>query len=200
MEHPQSPAGDQCVLHIDALLALGKDKLEELIFDGLQLTGRSINESLPVVGSPLRLDGSAQPGNFLAPLGQKWEGHAKNFTGSADGEILLHTNPVALLHKHDLLEESALPAGLVSQSPKWPEEEGARHRERVGKSFFDQINRQIWGVGGVDGWRTPAPFLNLKAYNGSVQQKSCRKGILIPTHRWYNPTKNNNPRDLASAF
>jgi len=33
------------------------------------------------------------------------EGHAENFTGSADGEILLHTKPAALLHKHDLLEE-----------------------------------------------------------------------------------------------
>jgi len=185
------------VLHIDALLALGKDELEELMFDGLQLTGRSIDESLPVAGSPLRLDGSVQ---LLVPLGQKWDGHAKNFTGLADVEILLHTDPVALLHKHDLLEEGVPPAGLASQPPKRPEEEGARHRERVGKSFFDQINQQIWGVVGVDGWRTPAPFLNLKAYNGSVQQKSCRKGILIPTHRWYNTTKNNNPRDLASVF
>ncbi len=87
------------MLHIDARLALGKGELEELIFNGLQLTGRSIDESLPVVGSPLRLDGSTHPGNFLAPLGQKWEGHADNFTGLADGEILLHTEPVALLHK-----------------------------------------------------------------------------------------------------
>ena len=47
---------------------------------------------------------------------------------------------------------------------------------------------------------TPVPFLNLKAYNGTVQQKSCRQGILIPTHRWYNPTKKNNSRDLDSAF
>ena len=47
---------------------------------------------------------------------------------------------------------------------------------------------------------TPAPFLNLKAYNGTVQQKSCRQGILIPTHRWYNPTKKTNSRDLAPAF
>ena len=143
------------MLHIDALPALGKDELEELIFDGLQLTGRSIDDSLSVAGSPLRLDGSAQPGNFLAPLGQKWEGHAENFTGSADGEILLQTEPVALLHKHDLLEEGIPLAGLASQSPKRPEEEGARHCERVWKSFFDQINRQIWGVGGVEGWRTP---------------------------------------------
>jgi len=43
-------------------------------------------------------------------------------------------------------------------------------------------------------------FLNLKAYNGTVQQKSCRQGILIPTHRWYNPTKKTNSRDLAPAF
>ena len=70
-EHPRSPAGDQCVPHIDALLALGKDELEELIFDGLQLTGRSIDDSLPVAGLSPRLDGSTQPGNFLAPLGQK---------------------------------------------------------------------------------------------------------------------------------
>ena len=34
-EYPRSPSGDQCVPHIDALLALGKDELEELIFDGL---------------------------------------------------------------------------------------------------------------------------------------------------------------------
>ena len=47
---------------------------------------------------------------------------------------------------------------------------------------------------------TPAPFLNLKAYNGSVQQKSWRKRFIIPTHRWYNPTKNKNSRDLAFAF
>ena len=107
------------MLHIDALIVLGKDELEELIFDGPQLTGRSINDSLPVAGSSLRLAGSAQPGNFLAPLGQKWEGHAENFTGSADGEILLHTEPVALLHKHDLLEEGIPLAvgGPVGLSP-----------------------------------------------------------------------------------
>jgi len=126
------------VLHIDALLALGKEELEELIFDGLQLTGRSIDENLPVAGSPLHLDSSAQPGNFFALLGQKWEEHAKNFTGLAVGEILLHMDPVALLHNHDLLEleEGIPPAGLASQSPKRPEEEGARHHERVWKSFF----------------------------------------------------------------
>ncbi len=190
------------MLHIDALLALGKDELEELIFNGLQPTGRSIDESLPVAGLPLHLDGSAQPGNFLAPLRQNWEGHAENFAGSGDGEILLHTDPVALLHKHDLLQEGIPPAGLASQSPKRPEEEGARHRKRVWKSFFRSNKSTNLGSSGC-GWMahpTPAPFLNLKAYNGSVQQKSCRKGILIPTHRWYNPTKKNNPRDLASAF
>jgi hypothetical protein len=104
------------VPHIDALLALGKDELEELIFNGLQLTGRSIDDSLPVAGSSLCLAGSAQLGNFPAPLGQKLEGHAENFTGLADGEILLRTEPVALLHKHDLMEEGIPLAGVASQS------------------------------------------------------------------------------------
>jgi len=164
-EHPRSPADDQCVLHIDALLALGKDELKELIFDGLQLTGRSINESLPVAGSPLRLDGCAQPGNFLAPLGQKWKRHAENFTGSADGEILLHTDPVAPLHKHDLLQEGIPPAGLASQSPKRPEEEGARHRERVWKSFFRSnklTNLGSWGCGWMAHPRTISQFKSLQ--------------------------------------
>ena len=84
---------------------------------------------------------------------------------------------------------------------------GRRRTERgiargCGRGSFDQINRTNLGS-----WRcgrmahpTPAPFLNLKAYNGTVQHNSCRQGILIPTHRWYNPTEKNNSRDLASAF
>jgi hypothetical protein len=95
-----------------------------------------------------------QPGNFLAPLGQKWEGHTKNFTGLADGEILLHMEPVALLHKYDLLDEGILPADLASHSSKWPEEEGARHCKREWKIFFDQINKfGEWGC--EDGWHNP---------------------------------------------
>jgi hypothetical protein len=34
------------------------------------------------------------------------------------------------------MEEGIPLAGLASQSPKRPEEEGARHREKVWKSFF----------------------------------------------------------------
>ena len=153
------------MLHIDALLALGKEELEELIFDGLQLTGRSIDENLPVAGSPLHLDSSAQPGNFFALLGQKWEEHAENFTGLAVGEILLHMDPVALLHKHDLLEEGVPPAGLASQPPKRPEEEGARHRERVWKSFFRSnklTNLGSWGCGWMAHPRAISQFKSLQ--------------------------------------
>ena len=161
------------MLYIDALLALGKDELEELIFDGLQLTGRSINDSLPVAGSPLRLAGSAQPGNFLAPLGQKWEGHAENLTGSADGEILLHTDPVTLLHKHDLLEEGIPLAGLASQSPKRPEEEGARHRERVWKSFFRSKKSDKFGE--LEVWKDGAPHPRAISQFKSLQWISTTK-------------------------
>ncbi len=135
-EHPQSPAGDQRVLHVDALLALFEDKLEELLLDRRELTYRAINESLPLLDLPLRLDASANPINFLVPLGQKWEGHAENLTCLVDGEIMLQMEPVALLQKHDLLDEGIPLADLASCPPRRPEEEGARHCERKPKSSF----------------------------------------------------------------
>ena len=97
---------------------LGKDKWEELHLDGSQLTGRAVNESLPVAGSLLRVDGSADPGNFLVPPGQKLEGYAKNLTGSTDGEIALPTEPIALLQKHDLLDERISLLELATLPPQ----------------------------------------------------------------------------------
>ena len=43
-KHPRCPAGDQRVFDVDALLALLKDKPEELLFDGSELTSRAIKE------------------------------------------------------------------------------------------------------------------------------------------------------------
>jgi hypothetical protein len=139
-EHPRCSAGDQCVLHIDALLALLKDEAEELLFDGHNLSGRAIEESLPLLGSTLCPDGGADCGNFLAPLGQKWEGHTEDFTSLVEGEITLPPQAVALLQKQDLLDESIPLADLPGCSPRQPEEEGARHHKREQKHFFDQMD------------------------------------------------------------
>ena len=73
----------------DALLALLEGKAEELLFDGRELSGRAIEESLPLLGSPLCPDGSADHGNFLAPLRHKWGGHTEDFTSPVEGEITL---------------------------------------------------------------------------------------------------------------
>ena len=139
-EHPQRPAGDQRVLHIDALLVLLEDKAEELLFNWRELSGTAIKESLPLLGLPLCPDGGADRGDFLAPLGQKWGGHAEDFTGLTEGEITLPPQAVALLQKQDLLDESIPLADLPGCSPRQPEEEGARHHKREQKHFFDQMD------------------------------------------------------------
>jgi len=101
------------------------------------------------------------------------EGHAENFTGLADGEILLQTEPVALLHKHDLLEEGIPLAGLASQSPKQPEEEEARHRERVWKSFFRSNKSDKFGE--LEVWKDGAPQTLAISQFKSLQWNSTSK-------------------------
>jgi hypothetical protein len=57
------------------------------------------------------------------PASQKLEGYVENLSGSADGEITLPLQAVALLQKHELLDESILLADLATCSPRWVEEE-----------------------------------------------------------------------------
>jgi hypothetical protein len=129
------------VLHVDALLMLLEDEVEELLFDGCELSGKAIEESLSLLGSPLCPDGGADHGDFLAPLGQKWGGFAEDFTGPAEGVITLPSQAVALLQKQDLLDESIPLAVLPGCSPRQVEEEGVRHRERERKHFFDRMDK-----------------------------------------------------------
>ncbi len=124
------------MFHIDALLTLLKGEAEELAFNGCKLPGRAIKESLPLLGSPLRCDGSADLGYFTVPASQKLEGYAENLSGLADGEITLPLQAVALLQKHELLDESIPLADLAPCSPRRVEEDGARNFEREMEAFF----------------------------------------------------------------
>ncbi len=124
------------MFHIDALLMLLEGKVEELAFDCCKLPGRAIKESLPLLGSPLRCDGSADLGDFTVPASQKLEGYTQNLSGSADGEITLPLQAIALLQRHELLEKSIPLADLATCSPRRAEEDGARHCEREAEAFF----------------------------------------------------------------
>jgi hypothetical protein len=76
---------------------------------------------------PLSLIGSADLGNFLAPPGKSFEIHGQNFRGSAEGEIALTPQALALIQKHKLLDKGVPLAELARSSSRWPEDDGARH-------------------------------------------------------------------------
>jgi hypothetical protein len=147
-------AGNKRVLHVDALLALGKHELKELHLDGPQSTHRAIENGLPVACLLLILDGSTDPGNFLVPPGKNLERHAKNLSGSAEGQIAVPPQVVALLQMHKLLDKGIPLADLVRSSPRRLEEDGARHHKRGRGSVFVKY-RQFWG-GGVVSMAHPA--------------------------------------------
>ena len=125
--------------HVNALLTLGKHKLEELHLNGTQLTSRAIEKSLPLLTAWLSRDGSTDPGNFPVPSGKKLKVYAENLRGAADGEITLSLQAVALLQKHHLLDERIPLTDLARGPPRRTKEDGARHRERQersGRVFF----------------------------------------------------------------
>ena len=60
-------AHNNCVPHVDALLALCEHELKEVHFDGPKSTLGSIKNGLPVACLRLIRDGSVDRGNFLLP-------------------------------------------------------------------------------------------------------------------------------------
>ncbi len=119
--------GNNRVLHVDALLALGKHKLEELHLNGPKKTLRAIEDGLPV--APKSCNGSADLGDFLVPPGKNLEGYIKNMIGLTEGQI-------ALPQKHKLLDKGIPLADLARSSSRQLEEDGARHCEWNRKRFF----------------------------------------------------------------
>ena len=101
---------------------------------GTQLTSRAIEKSLPLLNARLCHNGSTDLGNFPVPPGKKLKVYAKNLRGTADGEITLSLQAVALLQKHYLLDESIPLTDLARSPPRRMEEDGARHRERQERS------------------------------------------------------------------
>ena len=155
---------DERVTHVDALLALGEHELKELHLDGPQNTRRAIEEGLPVAGLPLSPIGSADLGNFLAPPGKSFEIHGQNFRGSAEGEIALTPQALALIQKHKLLDKGVPLAERAVAGGRWSE------------ACF--VDRQLWGGGALSRniWRTPrAKNSKSESYKGPILKYSRRK-------------------------
>ncbi len=164
--------GEQRVFHIDALLTLLEGKAEELAFNGCKLPEGPSRRAFLFLARRSAALASQILGTSQCQQARSWKGTSR--TWAAQRMERLHSRCKRLLSSRSM--SFWMRAYCLRTLPLAPP--GGLRRKR-----FFWSNGRIWWGGGMSMAHPAHQILKPKAYEGIVQKKLRRKGILIPTHR-----------------